>query len=164
RVTGVTQDGTGVTVQVDTPDGARELRCQYLVAADGIHSEVRRLLDVPWTGYRPGDRFLIAGIQAALTLPRMRHLPYDPPVNPDRQLVMHPQPEDGWRIDRQLPADADIDAERNNGRLDRRIRRVIGDIPYEIKWLSTYRFNQRVVERMRVGRVLFAGDAAHALP
>src|SRR5215470_5638273 len=164
RVSGVAQDGTGVTVRVDAPDGPRELRCQYLVAADGIHSEVRRLLDVPWTGYRHGDRFLIADIRAALTLPHMRHFHYDPPVNPGRQLVMHPQPDDVWRIDWQLPTEADIDAERHNGELDRRIRRVIGEIPYEIKWLSTYRFNQRVVERMRVDRVLFAGDAAHALP
>src|SRR5215470_2752294 len=164
RVSGVAQDGTGVTVRVDAPDGPRELRCQYLVAADGIHSEVRRLLDVPWTGYRHGDRFLIADIRAALTLPHMRHFHYDPPVNPGRQLVMHPQPDDVWRIDWQLPTEADIDAERHSGELDRRIRRVIGEIPYEIKWLSTYRFNQRVVERMRVDRVLFAGDAAHALP
>ncbi len=44
------------------------------------------------------------------------------------------------------------------------MRAVIGDIPYEIDWVSTYRFHQRVVDRLRVGRVLFAGDAAHSLP
>jgi len=44
------------------------------------------------------------------------------------------------------------------------VRAVIGDIPYEIDWVSTYRFHQRVVARLRVGRVLFAGDAAHSLP
>ena len=41
---------------------------------------------------------------------------------------------------------------------------MIGDVPYEVDWRSTYRFYQRLVERMRVGRVFFAGDAAHALP
>jgi 3-(3-hydroxy-phenyl)propionate hydroxylase len=41
---------------------------------------------------------------------------------------------------------------------------VLGDIPYQVRWWSTYRFHQRVVERFSVGRVFFAGDAAHALP
>jgi 2-polyprenyl-6-methoxyphenol hydroxylase-like FAD-dependent oxidoreductase len=77
---------------------------------------------------------------------------------------MHPQPDDIWRIDWQLAPDADIAAERVNGDFDRRVRAVIGDVPYEIDWVSTYRFHQRVVDRFRVGRVFLAGDAAHALP
>ncbi|HLJ08302.1 MAG TPA: FAD-dependent monooxygenase, partial [Acidimicrobiia bacterium] len=56
------------------------------------------------------------------------------------------------------------DGERATGQLERRIRAVIGDVDYEIDWLSTYRFHQRVVDRFRVGNVFFAGDAAHALP
>jgi 3-(3-hydroxy-phenyl)propionate hydroxylase len=69
-----------------------------------------------------------------------------------------------WRIDWQLPPETDIQAERESGQLDRRIRQVIGDVPYDIRWMSTYRFHQRVVARFRVGRAFFAGDAAHALP
>lgn len=77
---------------------------------------------------------------------------------------MHAQPDGVWRIDWQLSPHADIEQERRAGGLDKRIRAVIGDVPYEIEWLSTYRFYQRVVEHMSVGRVFFAGDAAHALP
>jgi 3-(3-hydroxy-phenyl)propionate hydroxylase len=69
-----------------------------------------------------------------------------------------------WRIDWQLPPDADIEAEKRTGDLDKRIRKVIGDVPYEVKWLSTYHFQERIVERFRVGRIFFAGDSAHALP
>ncbi|HEX2771019.1 MAG TPA: FAD-dependent monooxygenase, partial [Micromonosporaceae bacterium] len=47
------------------------------------------------------------------------------------------------------------------GALDRRIRQIIGDRPYEVVWSSVYRFHARIVDRMRVGRVLVAGDAAH---
>jgi 3-(3-hydroxy-phenyl)propionate hydroxylase len=164
RVTAIAQDADGVTLEVTTDEGSYQQRCDYVVACDGIHSSVRQLLDVAWTGYRHGDRFLIADIRAALPLSHERHFHYDPPFNRRKQLVMHAQPDDVWRIDWQLGADADIDAEQRNGQLDRRIRKVIGDIPYEIKWLSTYRFNQLMVERMRVDRVFFAGDAAHALP
>jgi 3-(3-hydroxy-phenyl)propionate hydroxylase len=164
RIIGVQQDDDTVAVRVSTDEGERTMRFRYLVACDGIRSEVRRLLGVPWTGYRHGDRFLIADIRVALPLAHERHFHYDPPFNPGRQLVMHAQPDDVWRIDWQLGPDADIEAEQRSGELDERIRAVVGDLPYEIKWLSTYRFNQRLVTRMRAGRVFLAGDAAHALP
>ncbi|GAA0990563.1 FAD-dependent oxidoreductase [Acrocarpospora macrocephala] len=164
RVSDLTQDADGVTVQAVTPEGTRELRFAHLMACDGIHSELRAMAGVNWTGYSHSDRFLITDIRAALPLAQERHFHYDPPFNPGRQLVIHPQPDSVWRIDWQLPPDADIEAERRTGQLDQRIRAVIGDIPYEIDWLSTYRFHQRVADRLRVGRILFAGDAAHALP
>lgn len=164
RVVGLSQDGDSVRVQVTTPDGARELRFAYLVACDGIRSDIRQLTGVEWSGYTHSNRFLITDIKARLPLAHERHFHYDPPFNPGRQLVMHAQPDDVWRIDWQLPPDADIDEERRTGALDNRIRDVIGDVPYEVKWLSTYHFYQRVVARMREGRVFFAGDAAHALP
>lgn len=164
RVTGVDQDGDGVTVEAETADGPVRLRFRYLVACDGVRSALRDLLGVEWTGYSHKDRFLITDIKAQLPLAKERHFHYDPSFNPGRQLVIHPQPNDIWRIDWQLPPDADIEEERRTGAFDRRVRAVIGDIPYEVDWLSTYRFHQRVVERFVVGRVFFAGDAAHALP
>ena len=164
QLVGLTQHAGWVTAKVLTPDGTRDMRFRYLVACDGIRSAARAFLGVDWTGYSHGDRFLITDIRARLPLAKERHFHYDPPFNPGRQLVMHPQPDDMWRIDWQLAPDTDIEDERRTGRLDRRIRDVIGDVPYEIDWLSTYRFNQRVVARMRVSRVFFAGDAAHALP
>jgi 3-(3-hydroxy-phenyl)propionate hydroxylase len=164
RVVGLSQDGDSVRVQVTTPEGTRELRFAYLVACDGVRSDIRQLTGVEWTGYTHSNRFFITDIKARLPLAHERHFHYDPPFNPGRQLVMHAQPDDVWRIDWQLPPDADISAERRTGALDHRIRDVIGDVPYEVKWMSTYHFYQRVVERMREGRVFFAGDAAHALP
>src|SRR5690606_25197261 len=44
---------------------------------------------------------------------------------------------------------------------DQRIRAIVGQAPYELVWCSVYRFHSRVVDRMRVGRVLLAGDCAH---
>ncbi|HEX6870557.1 MAG TPA: FAD-dependent monooxygenase, partial [Micromonosporaceae bacterium] len=164
RVTGVAQHDDGVRVSVQTADGVAELTVDYLVACDGVRSSIRALVGVAWTGYSHKDRFLITDIRARLPLAQERHFHYAPAANPGRQLVMHPQPDDIWRIDWQLPPDADIDAERRDGRFDKRVRAVIGDIPYEVDWVSTYRFHQRVVDRFVVGRVFFAGDAAHALP
>ncbi|PRY45228.1 FAD-dependent monooxygenase [Umezawaea tangerina] len=164
RVTGLAQDADSVTARVVTELGEEDLVFTHLVACDGVRSGLRDLVGVEWTGYTHQDRFLITDIKAELPLAKERHFHYDPVFNPGRQLVMHPQPDDIWRIDWQLPPDADIEAERADGRFDQRVRAVIGDVPYEVDWVSTYRFHQRVVDRLRVGRVLFAGDAAHALP
>jgi 3-(3-hydroxy-phenyl)propionate hydroxylase len=48
-----------------------------------------------------------------------------------------------------------------SGALDGRIRQIIGEREYEIVWKSVYRFHSRCVDRMRCGRILIAGDAAH---
>lgn len=169
EVVAVSQDDDSATVRVQTAGAddvaaEQDLTFGYVVACDGVRSKMRELMNVEWTGYTHKDRFLITDIKAKLPLAKERHFHYDPSFNPGRQLVMHPQPNDIWRIDWQLPPDADIEAERADGRFEERVRAVIGDIPYEIDWVSTYRFHQRVVARLRVGRVLFAGDAAHSLP
>src|SRR5699024_3393389 len=72
-----------------------------------------------------------------------------------------PCPDSVYRIDWQVPPDFDLTSEERSGRLDSRIRSIVGHTPYEIVWHSVYRFHTRVAERMRVGRVLLAGDNAH---
>jgi 3-(3-hydroxy-phenyl)propionate hydroxylase len=78
-------------------------------------------------------------------------------------VLVHPCPDSTYRIDWQVPPGYDLDAERTSGALDQRIRTVIGDRPYELVWSSVYRFHSRSADRMRVGRVLLAGDAAHVM-
>lgn len=46
RVDGLERDGRGWCVRVQTPDGARRVRCRVVVAADGARSQVRRLLGI----------------------------------------------------------------------------------------------------------------------
>ena len=163
RVTGLEQDADGVTVALDTPDGELRIQGPYLVAADGGRSRVRELLGVEFPGHSHSDRFIIADIRAKLPFPNERRFFFDPPFNPGRQVLVHPQPDDVWRIDWQVPGDVDAEQERQTGRLEDRIRKVIGDVDYELVWLSTYTFHQRVADRFRVGRVFLAGDAAHLM-
>jgi 2-polyprenyl-6-methoxyphenol hydroxylase-like FAD-dependent oxidoreductase len=164
EVIGVKQDGESAVATVKTLQGETTMSFAYLIACDGVHSTLRDLTGNEFTGYTHPDRFLITDIKANIALTKERHFFFDSHQNPGRQLVMHPQPDNIWRIDWQLAPDTDIEAEKKSGKLDTRIRRVIGDIPYHIEWLSTYRFNQRVIEQFRAGRIFFAGDAAHSLP
>ncbi len=116
EVVAVSQDDDSATVRVQTAEGEQDLTFGYVVACDGVRSRIRELMGVEWTGYTHKDRFLITDIKAKLPLAKERHFHYDPSFNPGRQLVMHPQPDDIWRIDWQLPPDTDIDAERADGR------------------------------------------------
>jgi 3-(3-hydroxy-phenyl)propionate hydroxylase len=160
EVTGVAHDPDGV--EVSTPHGA--FRGSHLIAADGARSSVRELLGLPFDGMSFPDKFLIADIRAELGFPvPERRFFFDPVWNPGRQVLLHPQPGGVWRIDWQVPADFDIEVELRGGGLDKRIRAVVGEKAYDIVWLSVYRFHQRRVPSMRVGRVLLAGDAAHAM-
>ncbi|HEX6655923.1 MAG TPA: FAD-dependent monooxygenase, partial [Candidatus Limnocylindria bacterium] len=164
RLTGLRQDERAVSLTCSTPDGERTLRVGYAVGADGAHSAVRHLLGVGFPGHSHEDLFLICDIRARLPFPNERHFHFDPPWNPGRQVLVHPQPDDTWRIDWQVPSETDVDAERTSGALDRRIRQVVGEgIAYELEWVTAYRFHQRLASRFRVGRVLLAGDAAHLM-
>jgi 3-(3-hydroxy-phenyl)propionate hydroxylase len=163
-VTGLAQDGVGVTVTASTVDGRPvDLRGSHCVAADGPHSTVRGLLGLDFPGESFDDQFLIADIRARLPFAAERRFFFDPAWNPGRQVLVHPQPDGVWRIDWQVPDGFDLAAERASGGLDRRIRMVTGEARYEVVWVSAYRFHQRRVPRMRVGRVLLAGDAAHVM-
>ena len=125
---------------------------------------VRHAIGIGFAGYTFDDRFLIADVRAALPFSNERHFHFDPPWNPGRQVLIHPQPDGVWRIDWQVPPETDADVERSSGGLDRRIRAVIGaETPYELVWMTGYRFSQRLADAFRSGRVFLAGDAAHVM-
>ncbi len=162
ELVGISQDADGVSLRCQTPDGEKTLRVAYLVGADGAHSAVRHATGMGFPGHSFPDLFLICDIRARLPFPRERRFFFDPPWNPGRQVLIHPQPDDTWRIDWQVPPGTDVEAERASGGLDRRVRAVIGPTTdYELLWLTPYRFHQRLVDRFRIGRVFLAGDAAH---
>ncbi len=156
-VAGVRQ--TGSHVEVETPAGSA--RGSHLVGADGGHSAVRRELGIEFPGRTYDDLFLICDIRADLPFPSERRFYFDPAWNPGRQVLVHQQPHSVWRIDWQVPPGFDPAAERESGALDARIRKIVGDRPYEIVWQSVYRFHERVADRFRAGRAFLAGDAAH---
>ena len=164
RLTSLVQDESGVDATFETDAGPVTQRFDHLVGTDGAHSSVRHFAGLAFDGYTFDDRFLIADIRAELPFTNERHFHFDPPWNPGRQVLIHPQPDGIWRIDWQVPVETDADAERDGGGLDRRIRQVIGEsTPYELVWMTGYRFSQRLAAAFRSGRVLLAGDAAHVM-
>jgi len=78
-------------------------------------------------------------------------------------VLIHPCPDSTFRIDWQVPGDYDLAEEERSGALHERVRAIVGEADYEILWKSVYRFHSRVADRLRVGRVLLAGDCAHLM-
>ena len=163
EVVAIDQADGVVTITCATADGQTQVSAAYAVAASGARGEqVRRMLAVSFGGQTFDDRFLICDIRAELPgWQTERRFYFDPEWNPGRQVLIHPCPDSTFRIDWQVPAGFDLDAEAVGGHLDARIRHIVGERPYEIVWKSVYRFHARCVDRMRVGRVLLAGDCAH---
>lgn len=165
------QDGEAVTAVVRdrATDERYTVRADYLVAADGPRSPVRRALGIGQTG--PGDLFANVSVTfrskllADVVGERRFICCYltDPeadgallPVDNKEHWVFHApwHPERGETLD-----------EFTEERLQRHIRRAIGapDLDIEITGKASWRAAERVADRYRAGRVLLAGDSAHEM-
>ena len=144
-------------------DGSRCAR-RYVVACAGRRAATRcaaLLGRHASTGESFDDRFLICDIRADLPgWATERRFYFDPEWNPGRQVLIHPCPDSTFRIDWQVPADYDLDAEeavRRAGRADPRRSSATGRTRSSGSRCTGS--TPGCVDRMRVGRVLLAGDA-----
>jgi 3-(3-hydroxy-phenyl)propionate hydroxylase len=161
RLVGLEQHNDYVRLTIDTPDGPYKLDVEWLIAADGARSNTRDMLGLKFSGVTFEDKFLIADIRMAADFPTERRFWFDPPFHTGQSALMHRQPDNIWRIDLQLGPDADIAEEQKPERVTARLKRMLGDRPFELEWISIYRFNCRRLDRFMHGRVIFVGDAAH---
>jgi pentachlorophenol monooxygenase/3-(3-hydroxy-phenyl)propionate hydroxylase len=162
RVDDLTQDADGVTI---TCAGGAMIRASHVVVCAGPScADLRTRLGVAFEGRTFDDRFLTCDVHADLPgRTAERHFHFDPDWNPGRQVLIHPCSGSSYRIDWQVPPDFDLATEIATGGLDRRIRQVIGECDHQVGWTTVYRFHSRCVDRMRIGRILLAGDAAHLM-
>jgi 2-polyprenyl-6-methoxyphenol hydroxylase-like FAD-dependent oxidoreductase len=164
-VTGVDDRGDRVVVTTDQGD---QLSADYVIAADGTASTVRRLLGIELEG-RPvfgyGQSIYWHGDLSAWTRDRMciqfmtGHRTGKPAsiatVDGRRRwvtMVMQPPSEH-----RPEPPSADEAVEIVN-------RAVGTDVAPEIIDITTWRISALVAEHWRAGRIFLAGDAAHSFP
>ena len=162
KVTGVTPQGDGARLQVETADGSYALEADWLIVADGARSPIRRLLGLDIEGKVFQDRFLIADVVMKADFPAERWFWFDPPFHPGQSVLLHREADNVWRIDFQLGWDADPEEEKKPEKVIPRIRAMLGPgREFDLEWVSVYTFQCRRMQRFRHGRVLFVGDAAH---
>jgi 3-(3-hydroxy-phenyl)propionate hydroxylase len=173
KLTQITLRDDGVQLDIDTADGPYTLHADWLIAADGSRSFIRRQMGLDIEGKIFQDRFLIADIVLDTSqgepfpLERTeRRFWFAPKFHAGESALMHRQADNVWRIDFQLGWDADPDAEKDPERVRPRVRAALDQqgfahIGFELEWVSVYTFQCRRMASFRHGRVLFVGDSAH---
>lgn len=161
KVTAVEQDADGVTIDIETPEGPYRLVADWLIAADGANSTLRRLMDIEFVGETFRDQFLIADIRMEADFPAVRRFWFEPPFHNGQSTLLHKQPDNVWRVDFQIGWDADPKEETRPEKVRARLDKMMQGRPYELEWVSVYTFQCRRNEHFLYDRVIFAGDAAH---
>jgi len=165
RVVALDVEGETPRLTIETPDGRYALTGDWLVAADGAQSPLRAMLGLDTEGVPQRDQFLVVDVLMKTEFPAERWFWFDPPFHPDRSVMLHQQAEQLWRVDFQLGPDADPETERRPERVVPRIRALLGDgRDFELQSVHVYSFRCQRLERLRHGRVLFAGDSARQVP
>jgi 3-(3-hydroxy-phenyl)propionate hydroxylase len=164
EVTGIEPTTDGTRLSIATPVGSYRILADWVIAADGARSTLRRLMGLGFEGRVFADQFLICDIHIKMDRPVERWFWFDPPFNRGRSALLHRQADDVWRLDFQVGSQADRDAEVKPENVAKRVRAMLGeDIDFTFEWISLYRFQSRRLKRFRHGRALFAGDAAHQM-
>lgn len=158
RLTGLQQDGDGVTAHVDGRDGPEEIRARWLVGADGGGSAVRRLIGLPFDGMTWPERFIATNVRVDLETHGYRLTTM---VIDDRwgAVIVKIDLTNLWRVtymeDAALPEESFLD------RLPEAYRHLLPTDDYQLDQAAPYRMHQRSAPRYRVGRAMLVGDAAH---
>ena len=169
ELTGFEQCDDGLRLQARAGGADYTLDADWMIACDGGQSFVRKSLGLKLEGTAFEGKYVIVDIELPSPYPTERRAWFDPPSNPGSTVLMHKQPDDLWRVDYQIPDDADLDEAMKPENVAAFVRRHLemigeGELPWKIVWISAYRAGAMTLERYRHGRILFAGNAAHAMP
>jgi len=164
RVASVAQNGDGVTATVETPGGPKTLHGHWMIGCDGGRSQVRKSMNVDFSGFTYEERFLILSTRydfAPFGYALTNYI-----ADPDEWCALFkiPGPDERgiWRV--VFPVDArrpveEVFEERSVQRRIQGFHRKDGD--YEVFHRNLYDVHQRIASCYRDGRLLVAGDAAH---
>jgi 3-(3-hydroxy-phenyl)propionate hydroxylase len=162
QLVSLTQSDAGVTVRVRDGDGDEyAVATPWLVAADGSSSRVRRELALSFGGLTYPETTILVTTH----FPFEAHLPGLSNVNyvwyrhGTFSLLRLP---DIWRCSLYAAPDETVEQALHPDNIEAKLQNIVSkESPYDIVEVRPYRIHQRILEDYRVGRVLFAGDAAH---
>ncbi|KWF27670.1 FAD-binding monooxygenase [Burkholderia diffusa] len=155
---------TSLDVTIRGADGREQAFApSYLIAADGAHSTVRHLLGLGFAGHAFEQTFLLADFAAIPDWPDEEiHLF----TTPDGIAGLFPMGGGRYRLVADRPPGADASPDAPPPTLDEceaivRARVGASIAPSDLAWSAYFRLHSRMIDRLRHGRVFFAGDAAH---
>jgi 3-(3-hydroxy-phenyl)propionate hydroxylase len=165
RVAAFAQDAAAVRVTLENGDTHE---ADWAIAADGARSTMRDLVGVTLKGESYERHYVIADIDIAIDWPTERKVWFDPPSCPGSTVIMHKQPDSMWRVDYQLLGHENADDALQESEIRARIAAHLDWLgicaPWRLVWKSLYRAHTLTLDDYRLGRLFFAGDAAHLVP
>lgn len=159
RVTGLAQDSDGVTLIVDAGGETQQIRCDWLVGADGGSSTVRRAAGQSFDGYTHPERLVSTNLVYDFEARGFARANFV--IDPKYWAVVVKIDRHGlWRIT--YGEDATLPEETVKDRIADHYRAILPDGgPYELEAFAPFRVHERSAASFRAGRILLAGDAAH---
>ncbi|GLZ02598.1 pentachlorophenol monooxygenase [Actinomadura sp. NBRC 104412] len=160
----------GVEVErVDTFDTHAEVhgadgliqKASWVIAADGARSTVRKCLGLSFDGSTYEHRYLVLSLEYPLEelLPDICEVNYI--SDPKEHLLLLRIP-DLWRVVISIPPGVSDEEATSAPFIRKRLTLIVGtSLELPVKEAKIYAVHERVAERLRVGRILLAGDAAH---
>jgi 3-(3-hydroxy-phenyl)propionate hydroxylase len=161
RVTGISQSDE--TVEVVTT--SENLVADYVIAADGGRSAIRKALDIEFEGYTWPERFLVIttkfDFQAALGC-CLRTYMADPAEWTNLFKVAGDDLKGRWRAVFNTRKDESDEEALSDASVRARLSRIyVPEAERDYLHLNLYAVHQRVAKSFRKGRVFLCGDAAH---
>ncbi|GAA5053635.1 FAD-dependent monooxygenase [Nocardia callitridis] len=164
-LTTVEQDAGGVRATlVHGADAEETVHAAYLIGADGGKSTVRRALGIPFEGSTDESIRMLLGDVRADGLDHEHGYWFAAADKPMAGIALSPLP--GGRSFQFAAPHSGTD-EPTLTSLQRAVDTYAAGMDItltELSWATTWRPNIRLAQRFRDGRVLLAGDAAHAHP
>ena len=161
RATGAGQDGDGVTLDIDTPDGPETLRGSYLIAADGASSAIRKSQGIDYPGLTFPELWLVASTPFDFSRKFDNLAPIAYVADPVDWFVFVSVP-GLWRVMAPTRPEETPAMILDEEHLQARMQTICAtDGAYEITHRTAYAVHQRVAERYNSGRIFLAGDSAH---
>ena len=161
RVTGIVQDADTVCVTTSSD----ELSADYVIAADGGRSTIRKALGIEFEGYTWPERFLVIttkfDFQAALGC-CLRTYMADPQEWTNLFKVAGDDLKGRWRAVYNTREDETDEEALSDASVRARLSRIyVPEGERDYLHLNLYAVHQRVAKSFRKGRVFLCGDAAH---
>jgi 3-(3-hydroxy-phenyl)propionate hydroxylase len=151
------QDEDGVVLALSSSEGTRQLRADWVVAADGMKSAVRRALGAGFPGFTWHERCVVALVDYDFSALGYAGTTFQ--IDDRYGAVVQRVGEGRWRYTYAEPLTQPEDG--IGDRIPAVLRAVAPVEAVNVEAWSAARMHQRSAERYRLGRVMLVGDAAH---
>jgi 3-(3-hydroxy-phenyl)propionate hydroxylase len=160
EIVGFTDEGAGVVAEVSGPDGPESYAAKWLIGCDGARSSVRKLAGIDFAGFTWPERFVATNV--IFPFDELGYEQANFVCDPINMAVIAKLDTKGlWRCT--YMEDAALPEETALERIPQRYEWFMqGRTDYQLVSASPYMLHQRAGETLVKGRVLLAGDAAHA--